>query len=639
MIDTSDDGVHVHLDGTYVEHPNAMKNDHPVWIKPKGYGVRELFMFLQINQTQEGDDDVWRWIIMDASMNLYAECLSDDHPNHPAACNSSWHVFGESAVTLTTDDDRCPASGEHICLESTPPHHVEGSEYVYNLNGIYRQIHSGVHTWVKHPITDSDAYITVHKMNHTSFDVDNEYAFVLVEGKDDVRAYCTVGEDGETVTDAMKMKPWECNEWIVFAEDPRSSRWQWIQDEMMDVDLCDDDEGEIVPDVTYDELLCFLPSDYDGSYSHYQGMFGLYELTETDRDLFGGRPFYNQPRLDDVSDGKWHIIWFDEHDSWVMNDFIPNGMAGDEGHVFYYESWCTHTNKPNNCSTNWPLYQGYEDIESEDSTMELYAVTEGSTAEVNCMAEPTDTIVPTDSITLCFDDSVLDPDENPLSGDYVVADDTYNGRYAWVKDEGEDTEKWLFYDSPKRFWVIDDSLGDKSAFTSPDFEAYCLQWDELEPFNCGTWYFYNSTADDMPRPGEHDERVTKTWSMSVDTCDPISSAMSAGDGDDSKNGATSAGAIIGYVIAALVFILCVVLIFFVWKPCEGDKGKFSFRRESSASELAKHQIGGVTASGMDSVEMETSPRSTDGLETGTAGNVVRPDSGSISYADGDVETQ
>merc|ERR1719242_1224557 len=59
--------------------------------------------------------------------------------------------------------------------------------------------------------------------------------------------------------------------------------------------------------------------------------------------------------------------------------------------------------------------------------------------------------------------------------------------------------------------------------------------------------------------------------MSVDTCDPISSAMSAGDGDDSKNGATSAGAIVGYVIAALVFILCIIIVFFVWKPCEGQK--------------------------------------------------------------------
>jgi len=117
--------------------------------------------------------------------------------------------------------------------------------------------------------------------------------------------------------------------------------------------------------------------------------------------------------------------------------------------------------------------------------------------------------------------------------------------------------------------------------------------------------------------------------------------MSAGDGDDdSKNGATSAGAIVGYVIAALVFILCIIIVFFVWKPCEGQKGQFMFKRDSSASALAGHQMGGVTTSGMDSVEMETSPRSTDGLQgtgaTPHGADMVRPDSTSISYADGDL---
>jgi len=220
----------------------------------------------------------------------------------------------------------------------------------------------------------------------------------------------------------------------------------------------------------------------------------------------------------------------------------------------------------------------------------------------------------------------------------VVADGTYNGRYVWVKDEGEDNEKWLFYDSPKRFWVIDDTLGDKSPFTSPDCEAYCLQWDELEPFSCDTWYFYNSTADEMPRPGIHDVRIQNVWTMSVDSCEvTLSSSMNS---DDEAKGATSTGAIIGYVIAAMVVLLCCIVIVFIWKPCGGNKGNFSFKRESSASALANTGMGGVTTAGMGrmdscSVEMETSPRSTDELNTAGMGDVARPNSGSVSM-DGDM---
>ena len=365
------------------------------------------------------------------------------------------------------------------------------------------------------------------------------------------------------------------------------------------------------------------------------GLFGLYELNGNyiDRAVFDGRPFYNQIRLNDVDDGKWHILWFDEHDSWVVNDYVPTDTVRMGGHVFYYESWCDHATTPNNCSGTWPLYQGYEDIDEEDSDVIMFAVEEGSDAAANCMPEPNEAILVTGSANLCFDDGENAEADNPLSGLYTLIDVTYNGRYAWVKEGGTESEMFLYYDAPKRFWVIDDTLGDESYFTSPDLEVYCLQWDELQPFGCETWYFYNTVADEMPdSKGASREEESRTTSMQTmrlaDECQEASAALSA------MEKATSAGAIVGYVIAALVLLCLFGMIFCKWNPCK-SKGQFGFQDDAQPSGLAAQQTGGIgaTAGGTEMVDTTNTkfeefhtPKAEDARPATAGANAVRSDS-------------
>jgi len=611
LTDESDDGFHVHLDGEYHELANYKYNQHPIWLKVGLDGIwSDLFMLLLVNQTMDGDSHAvtgataWRWVIVDGLFEVYAECTSSAHPEHPAECGNNWRVEGVLESTLVANNETCILGEQYLCVSSTP----HTSDTVHDMNGLYRQSHPSTRLWLggkggpdwkfRNYLATGHLDLKAEDSGSGALNYTNAMAYGLVD--DMLYAFCIIAEDADTVTEEMKMTPWLCNDWWTYW----SGGWGlgWNRDPEMDVDLCDDAENEIVPNITYDELLCFQPSDYEsGDYSHYQGLFGLYELNGEyqDRDVFDGRPFYNQIRLNDVDDGKWHILWFDEHDAWVVNDYIPHETVPLGGHVFYYESWCDHALTPNECSTTWPLYQGYEDIDHEDSTATVYVVEAGSPEAANCMPEPEFTDgVATISANLCFDDGDKSERANPLSGEYVLSDDTYNDRLYWVKDEGTDDVKYLFYDTPKRFWVIDSTLGDESYFTSPDVEVYCLQWDMVQPFDCETWYFYDTTANDMPHERIYEERTTAIQTMRI---------RKECKAEDAFNAATSAGAVVGYTVAALILILIVVLLFMGKCPCQlwgGPKGKFSFNEQTGSGSLAQQQTGGIGSSSTGQQKLE-----------------------------------
>jgi len=543
------------------------------------------------------------------------------------------------------------------------------------MNGPFRQVHHGVHSWVREGPGHFEAYLTVANLTWSPLDIEGEYAFVVVD-RGDLYAFCLIAdatEDG-TVSEADKLQPWRCNEWLVFDPSPEAANAhpedsplmgsQWRPDPMMDVDECapdgpDDRFHDVIPNNTvYDELLCFAPSGGWSEYSHYQGLFGLFELNGDymDRESFDGRPFYNAPRLDDVRDGQWHILWFDEHDSWVINDYIPHNTVQEGGHVFFYESYCDHCTQPSECTKTWPLYEGYENIEAEDSDVVITVVAEGSASAANCMAEPDDdteeytssitlcfddglnaeadcmaepdddTEEYTNSITLCFDDGLNAEADNKLSGKYVLQDNEYNGRRVWLQDQTDDDQDahFLFYDSPKRFWVLDATLGDKSYFTSPDFEAYCLLWDEFEPFGCGTWYFYNVTiGDEIPSPGEFLHRETMVLTMTA------GGSCSGGSSEEMNvAGAASVGAVVGYVVLVLVLLCLLVLIVMGCRK----RGQFSFMGSRQESGLAKMATGGIASRGaqssLDAVEMGPATTGRDALPHGA----VRATS--VSMSDG-----
>merc|ERR1712232_520692 len=101
---------------------------------------------------------------------------------------------------------------------------------------------------------------------------------------------------------------------------------------------------------------------------------------------FDDRPIYRQQRLLNNSDGDWFIIWYDEKDSFVINDYVPDGYH----YVVYYESICDEdVTKPNNCSQPWSFYGGYGDVIGNLSKAKLFSV--ASNDESVCIQQPMDT--------------------------------------------------------------------------------------------------------------------------------------------------------------------------------------------------------------------------------------------------------
>ncbi len=56
------------------------------------------------------------------------------------------------------------------------------------------------------------------------------------------------------------------------------------------------------------------------SYSHFQGHYGIYLLDTTQE--FDGRYVYRNQRLSN-SNNEWYMLWYEEKDSWVINEMIP----------------------------------------------------------------------------------------------------------------------------------------------------------------------------------------------------------------------------------------------------------------------------------------------------------------------------
>lgn len=247
---------------------------------------------------------------------------------------------------------------------------------VYDMNGQYRQPHEGVALWLGPGGFLFDSYISVGRMKSTDLGIDDwTWVFALFgalnTNSSNMYGFCKINPDGE-VTEAMKLKPWDCAEWWVWDFNVMTWSETWHIDEMMDVDQCDENGDEISSDITLDELLCFTDRNVaSGEYSHYQGLFGLYQLNSD--ETFDGQPYYSRPDLEDVDEGNWYLLWLDEQDSWVINDYIPYQTVMRGGHVFFYESYCS-ADTPTNCTETWPLYQGYEDIDSESSNAVMFKV-------------------------------------------------------------------------------------------------------------------------------------------------------------------------------------------------------------------------------------------------------------------------
>ena len=521
------------------------------------------------------------------------------------------------------------------------------------MNGEYRQTHESVSLWLAEAGLFVDAYLTIGRVDFSPITNGIEWAFVLVENQTDLWAFCPFGS---SPTNEERLEPESCYNWWVAEYDFIRWSWYWYQDPYFDVDKCDENGNEPQPNTSYDKIICFMDPDLEnGIYSHYQGLFGIYTLDNM--TLFDDRPTYKQQRLLTNSDGGWYIIWYDERDSWVINDYIPSSSFG--GAVVYYESICDQDiNKPNNCSQTWDFQQGYQDLINK-SNAKMFAI--NSLDESQCMKQPVDDIIEyTKSITLCFDDGDTVFYENSLTGIYLLSNEMYNNRRYWYKNDSYGIY-YLFYDTPKRFWVIDDTLGDPSYFTSPDFEIYCLRWDEFEPFNCKQWYFYSlidgisynqtmTTNCTLPTSAPtNDPTIYPTAQPLIITTITTTTMIPIGGPDAANTDNGNNDSLMIWLIVGGLLLCCCIVIIFGYYIKKGDKDKIAKPSGGLASQHNLHaddamvQLGPINTTGfggetiknddefedsdiVDNGELANDPLDGDNLDTGgTKGGGGGPD--------------
>ena len=396
-----------------------------------------------------------------------------------------------------------------------------------------------------------DAYLTVTQINTPSTMYTNdEWAFALVVNQTELYAFCVI-DNGDLPTDEERLEIQSCHNWYI--KDNVTDIWS--VDPHLDVDKCDENGNDLVPNVTYDDILCFYDPDIEqqiefgnGTYSPYQGLFGVYILDNS--VSFDNRPIFRQERLISNNDGDWYIIWYDQGDSWVISDYIPSTEFSG------FQSICDAEKKPNECIQKWSFYGGFVDIINASKAV-MFASNTSSKNESWCMLEPMDTITNyTQNITLCFDDGIEIYYDNILTGKYILADGLYNNRRYWYKDG-----YYLFYDQVKRYWIISDTLGDSSRFTAPQFNIYCLKWDEFEPFNCDTWYFYSSSLNQS-------YTQTMTTNCTLPTSSPTQiptespTKTPTNQSSKSKNGGDrkSDGLLIGIIVSGCILLCCLVIL-------------------------------------------------------------------------------
>ena len=283
------------------------------------------------------------------------------------------------------------------------------------------------------------------------------------------------------------MKPWECNDdW--YKVEVINGAYQWVIDYAFDIDRCVhsqiDEDLPSIRDIDYPNTLCM--NDVTNSLSLHQSHYGVYTLDNS--TTFDGRYVYRNQRLDGQHN-EWFMLWYDEQDSWVLNEMVPEITA-----VRNHEGICDdEVDTPDLCTKCWQFY----DADGNSETMcnvKVTAVT--STKESDCMQLPVNTLSAddyTDAIMLGFDDGSTLVEDNVYTGEWKLGSTEYNGRRYWFKNAGDgnrrllgsNAEYFMFYDATWRYWVIDRTLGSKQ---SNQWHLFCLNWYDFEPFECDTWH-------------------------------------------------------------------------------------------------------------------------------------------------------
>ena len=232
----------------------------------------------------------------------------------------------------------------------------------------------------------------------------------------------------------------------------------------------------------------------------------------------------------------------------------------------------------------------------------------------------------TQNITLCFDDGIDVYYENEITGFYVIADTLYNNRAYWYQPTNSLSNStmnqpngytyYLFYDEATRYWIINNELGDTSTFTSPEYNVYCLKWDESEPFNCDTWYFYSSslnisqtqtmttnctlptsapTSDptDFPTwyPTNDPTTIPSSQPTDIPSTNPTTVVIPPGEEKSGTEEGASDNSLIYLIVAGVILCCCILLVFLF---CIKKSGNRAAKADNRMGGLASQQDLGAT---------------------------------------------
>eukprot|EP01084_Bolivina_argentea_P129726 229082_1 len=479
IVDQSSIGNTVELDGEFQKQGDIFVNSHPVWLKEGMNGIwDDYYIWLTIDHSYGADAYSWKWVIgtdYNDDSTIYAECLApwSDHMTDPTQCSGNWYKNQKLLPELVSRNGVCDLGDNYVCVDS-------GSEmFDTYFGGRYRQVHDNTAIWFGDN-TQFDSYLSIQYVNMSfasgwsfvfSFAANGGvHAFCVIQEGESFASY-TIGHDSGN----MALSPWNCNKnWYVVIYDAASQGYKWFNDPLMDIDQCNHPSvsTQTPKEIIYPKYMCF--TDAVNKYSPYQTYFGIWTLDNSSSNQYDNRHVYQNQRLSGLTQGEWYMMWYDEKDSWIIKEEIPELTYSET-----YGGICRdNVDTPDQCTSCWEFYQGVHNEYNCDAKVSPILTNN----EADCMVQPIDNIINyQDDITLCFGTIHKYTGKWQLETRYE-----HDGRKIWYlsNELTGDRDYYIYYDNIWRFWII------HSRFTDieEEWDLRCLLWDEYEPFNCKEWY-------------------------------------------------------------------------------------------------------------------------------------------------------
>eukprot|EP01084_Bolivina_argentea_P287928 494110_1 len=412
------------FDGEFQEQSGIIINDHPVWKKDEHDGLivwSDYYIWLTVNHSASNDQNPWRWVIGRNYLNdqtIEAECIlnTTNYIDDPTLCGNNWYRNGINGTirqyNLTSHAGICNLGDMFLCVDTTGPN-------ASTVSGRYRQFHKNSDYWIHESRL---AYLMLWP-NVFGWGLWN---WVFAEGiYIDFVAICPLfnaPSANEPLPMDIILRPQDCGpQWYIVV--PNIWPPQAVSTLNFDADICTHANVTEAP-IYYPPILCMRDIINPDS-SLYQTYHGIYLLDNT--SIYDGKYVYKNQRLN--GSDSWYLLWVDEFDRWVINEQIP--PVDIPSNIYGRTDRCmSHLDTPDTCDDCWWFYDSFW----TEYQCNISVIPINSYIESDCIGDIAinNIINYTQEILICFDDGNQNIYANPITGYWILTNNTFNDRPVWT---------------------------------------------------------------------------------------------------------------------------------------------------------------------------------------------------------------